>query len=88
MKNTIENQHEKCRTLLRDNHCKLINSCKVPKAVADSELEFWQTPRGLLICQFFKYGGVATFADWPLGDSWEKLEVEIQPTILKKFQAA
>jgi hypothetical protein len=41
-------------------------------------LQVWTLRKGRVIVQLHLDGGVSTYADWPLGDSYELLEIALQ----------
>lgn len=72
----IAERHVAARNILgRHGHC--LNACDGPKAAQKSRLEFWSCPKGVVIAQFWADGGVTTFADWPLGHTWEDFEKSV-----------
>lgn len=74
---SIQARRNRCRDILRDAGCRLINACDGPTSAVKSRLEFWQAPRGLVIVQFWEDGGCSTFADWPLGETWDDLKLSL-----------
>lgn len=75
-----QDRSAKAVELLLKAGCRCLNTCTGPKTFTKNRLEFWGVPnRGVVILEIWEDGSVSSFADWPLGTTWEDFEKAIQP---------
>lgn len=74
----IQERHNRGREMLAKHGYRCINGCVGPQATEKNTLEFYTGPKGTIILQFWEDGSVTTFAEWPLGHTWEELEEALQ----------
>lgn len=79
-------RHEQFKAIMREAGAHLLTGCggpgsDDPHAVNKSRLEFWAVPgKGVVIAQIWDdKDGISTFADWPLGVTWDELRDAIKP---------
>lgn len=68
----------KTREIIRKHKGELVRSEPMQDSWGRGTLEFWVIKGGMILLQHWSDGsGTACYADWPLGETFEQLELEI-----------